>query len=421
MSNASHAIRSVSPTIAAPASLPNLPRSNSIKSRLLGNIRSYLDRAANQSGLAASSFSSLVGSIQRELGKLGLAHPATNGTRGHSAAHQFPPYRFLGISPDATSAAAAALAASAHGNHSGTDSALLHDRYALITDTEVRSAVIRAEFLHAWQGYADLAFGHDELRPESNIVNDSWGGFGATLIDALDTMMLMGLDAQVARARAHVARLNFDKDVDMSFFETTIRLLGGLLGAWELSRDPVYLTQARALGDRLIVGLDATATGLPQSVINLRTGRSHNHGWTGGASILAEVGSCQLEFAQLSRATGDPTYAVKSRCVACCRAASDQLACDCILISFPFSQSCRSVSGESTSAWPPCRRRTISAACTHPTLARAARAPRPSQCARPSRSAPSATHFTSICSSCTCSLRTSLHCRCRFLMIFSAH
>ena len=66
-------------------------------------------------------------------------------------------------------------------------------------------------FMHAWTGYKRTAFGHDEVRPVSDITNDSWGGFGITLIDALDTMMLMGLRDEVEIARKHVATLNFDK------------------------------------------------------------------------------------------------------------------------------------------------------------------------------------------------------------------
>ena len=45
---------------------------------------------------------------------------------------------------------------------------------------------------HTWKGYETHAFGHDEIRPVTNRTNDSWGGLAVTLIDALDTLMLMG-------------------------------------------------------------------------------------------------------------------------------------------------------------------------------------------------------------------------------------
>jgi uncharacterized protein YyaL (SSP411 family) len=70
--------------------------------------------------------------------------------------------------------------------------------------------------------------------------------------------------------------------------------LGGLLSAYELSRDTMYLTKAAELGERLAASFDTTKTGLPQSIINLHTKKAHNHNWNGGASILAEVNAESL-------------------------------------------------------------------------------------------------------------------------------
>lgn len=47
-------------------------------------------------------------------------------------------------------------------------------------------------FRHAWKGYKDFAWGHDELRPLSKSYSE-WFGLGLTLIDALDTMWILGL------------------------------------------------------------------------------------------------------------------------------------------------------------------------------------------------------------------------------------
>lgn len=52
-------------------------------------------------------------------------------------------------------------------------------------------AVIEA-FRHAWKGYKDFAWGHDELKPLSKSYSE-WFGLGLTLIDALDTMWILGL------------------------------------------------------------------------------------------------------------------------------------------------------------------------------------------------------------------------------------
>lgn len=56
---------------------------------------------------------------------------------------------------------------------------------------ERQMAVIEA-FRHAWKGYKDFAWGHDELKPLSKSYSE-WFGLGLTLIDALDTMWILGL------------------------------------------------------------------------------------------------------------------------------------------------------------------------------------------------------------------------------------
>lgn len=55
-----------------------------------------------------------------------------------------------------------------------------------------RLEAVREAFQHAWKGYKDFAWGHDELRPISKSYTE-WFGLGLTLIDALDTMWILGL------------------------------------------------------------------------------------------------------------------------------------------------------------------------------------------------------------------------------------
>lgn len=91
-------------------------------------------------------------------------------------------------------------------------------------DVERRQKVKEA-MLHAWSSYEKYAWGQDELQPQSRSGINSFGGLGATLIDSLDTLYIMGLDEQFQRAREWVANsLDFNKDYDASVFETTIRL-----------------------------------------------------------------------------------------------------------------------------------------------------------------------------------------------------
>lgn len=61
----------------------------------------------------------------------------------------------------------------------------------LVPISERQEAVIEA-FQHAWKGYKQFAWGHDELKPISKAYSE-WFGLGLTLIDALDTMWILGL------------------------------------------------------------------------------------------------------------------------------------------------------------------------------------------------------------------------------------
>ena len=138
-------------------------------------------------------------------------------------------------------------------------------------------------------------------------INHTCVGFGITLTDALDTLALMGLHVELQQARAHVASINWNKNYDVSFFETTIRHLGGLLGAYELTKDALYLRKAVELGNRLYASFQSP-TGIPYSIVNLQTGKVRNPKWTGEHSILSEVGTVQLEFKALSHYSGDTKY-----------------------------------------------------------------------------------------------------------------
>ncbi|KAJ6358223.1 hypothetical protein OIU78_005953 [Salix suchowensis] len=178
-------------------------------------------------------------------------------------------------------------------------------------DVERRQKVKEA-MIHAWSSYEKYAWGHDELQPQSKKGVDSFGGIGATLIDSLDTLFIMGLDEQFQRAREWVANsLDFNKDYSASVFETTIRVVGGLLSAHDLSGDKIFVEKARDIADRLLPAWN-TPTGIPYNTINLAHGNTRNPGWTGGGNILADAGTEQLEFIALSQRTGDLKYQLKA-------------------------------------------------------------------------------------------------------------
>ncbi len=163
---------------------------------------------------------------------------------------------------------------------------------------------IREAFLHAWDGYAQYAWGHDELKPLSRGWRDWYpASLEMTPLDAYDTMVLMGLKSQAAHAKRLILdSLRFDRDFPVQVFEVTIRELGGLLSAYQLDGDPRFLALARDLGDRLLPAF-RSRTGMPYRFVNLRTGAV-----TGPVSNPAEIGTLTLEFGTLSKLTRDDRY-----------------------------------------------------------------------------------------------------------------
>ncbi|XP_033828217.1 mannosidase, alpha, class 1B, member 1b [Periophthalmus magnuspinnatus] len=169
-------------------------------------------------------------------------------------------------------------------------------------------AAVKDSFRHAWQGYKDFAWGHDELRPISKSYSE-WFGLGLTLIDALDTMWIMGLKTEFEEAKAWVAtELSFNKNVDVNLFESTIRILGGLLSTYHLTGDSLFLEKAKDIGSRLMPAFK-TSSKIPYSDVNIGKGTAHPPRWTSDSTV-AEVTSIQLEFRELSRLTQDQQYEV---------------------------------------------------------------------------------------------------------------
>jgi len=175
-----------------------------------------------------------------------------------------------------------------------------------------KSERVRSAFIFAWNGYVAGSLGHDGVHPVTGTVDDSWGHLGATLVDALDTLLIMDLREEYGAALGALQSIDFGMDLKASFFETTIRCLGGLLSAFEMSGDAILLSAARTLGDGLLRAFE-TPNGVPKSMVNLKSGAIENYQWNGGQSVLAEIGSNQLEFYSLSSVSGDAKYLRTSR------------------------------------------------------------------------------------------------------------
>jgi mannosidase alpha-like ER degradation enhancer 2 len=163
---------------------------------------------------------------------------------------------------------------------------------------------VRAECLYAWKHYERYAWGHDDLRPLSKTAHDWYGEpLLMTPVDALDTLIIMRLDADAAKVRTLIASsLSFDRDVYVKNFEVTIRLLGGLLSSYQLTNDKRLLELAKDLGTRLLPAFNSP-TGLPYVYVDLRTGAVRDP-----ATNPAEAGTLLLEFGTLSKLTGRPIF-----------------------------------------------------------------------------------------------------------------
>jgi mannosidase alpha-like ER degradation enhancer 2 len=165
---------------------------------------------------------------------------------------------------------------------------------------------VRNETLHAWEGYKKYAWGHDSLKPLTKQPFD-WYGPGHSLLmtplDALDTLILMGLKPQADEAEKLIdTQLDLNQDIYVKDFEITIRLMGSLISCYEGTGDKRLLELADELGRRMLPMFDSP-TGMPYEYVNLRTGAVR-----GTTSNPAEIGSLMLEFGMLSKLTGKPVY-----------------------------------------------------------------------------------------------------------------
>lgn len=181
------------------------------------------------------------------------------------------------------------------------------DLEASAKEAEQWRLMARNAAIHAWKGYRERAWGKDEMKPVSGAPGRVWGNTGLQILDALSTLWIMDLKEQFDEAADWVSQsLKFDHPAPVSFFEITIRALGGLLSAHALSGRPIFLQKARELGDKLLKAFNGQ-TGFPFTQLNLRTGEGKK-GWYSGV-VLAEAGTVQLEFRYLSQQSNDPKYA----------------------------------------------------------------------------------------------------------------
>lgn len=205
----------------------------------------------------------------------------------------------------------------------------------------------KAMFHHAYNSYLS-AYPADEILPiscqaryrqgqDKIEIDESIGNFSLTLVDSLDMLVVIGdFDEFEVALKKVISDLNFDVDIIVSVFETNIRMLGGLLSAHMLAKsiqddsdksirfvsnstrrrfdwyDSQILTLAEDLGHRLLPAF-RTRTGIPHPRVNLKYGMKFNSLEPMHETCTACAGSLILEFATLSRLTGNPVFEKKAR------------------------------------------------------------------------------------------------------------
>jgi mannosyl-oligosaccharide alpha-1,2-mannosidase len=170
---------------------------------------------------------------------------------------------------------------------------------------------IKAVFKKSWSGYRGFAWLHDELRPQSGTFKDPFAGWRATLVDALDTLWIMGLKEEFDEAAKAVNTIDFTTTAraDIPLFETTIRYLGGLLAAYDVSgkKYKSLLEKAVELAEVLISAFD-TPNRMPETYYYWRPQFASQKHRASTRVVLAEIGSLSMEFTRLAQLTGEHKY-----------------------------------------------------------------------------------------------------------------
>ncbi|GAM86313.1 hypothetical protein ANO11243_043260 [Dothideomycetidae sp. 11243] len=170
---------------------------------------------------------------------------------------------------------------------------------------------IRAVAKKNWQSYQKFAWMHDEVAPVTGGFKDPFGGWAATLVDALDTLFLMGFVKEFEEAIEAVKTIDFTRSVrdDIPLFETVIRYLGGMLGAYDVSggRYSVLLDKSVELAEILMGAFD-TPNRMPVTFYQWKPAFASQPHRAGSSVVMAELGTLSLEFTRLAQLTKEPKY-----------------------------------------------------------------------------------------------------------------
>lgn len=170
---------------------------------------------------------------------------------------------------------------------------------------------------HAWDGYKKFAWGHDELMPLGQKGTTAFGPYsiGLTMIDSLDTLMLMNMQEEFLEARNYIFdHVSFDQEMVCSMFELNIRIVGGLLSAFALCGDGRFISKAFDMANRFLAQFENV---FPENNVNLMKRLSMSDAQVRATPMpditerlvnIAQVGTMSLEFGYLFHVLTDPIY-----------------------------------------------------------------------------------------------------------------
>ncbi|KAI8939137.1 hypothetical protein NX059_004971 [Plenodomus lindquistii] len=174
-----------------------------------------------------------------------------------------------------------------------------------------RKEAVRDVFKRCWTSYKDRAWTQDELAPISGGAKDTFGSWGATLVDSLDTLWIMEMKQEYAEAVDAAVQIDFGPKIDgeINMFETIIRYLGGFIGAYDVSgcHDMRLLNKAIEVADMAYSSFD-TPNRMPVSRWSPKKAVDGEEQLPAESVLVAEAASASVEFTRLSQLTGDMRY-----------------------------------------------------------------------------------------------------------------
>lgn len=173
---------------------------------------------------------------------------------------------------------------------------------------------IKNEMKRAWDAYRTYAFGHDELVPLDRGFRDPFCGWAATLVDAMDTLWIMGLKDEFNEAYDGLKAIDFTTTPrpEIPVFETTIRYLGGLIAAYDVTGGhkgeyPMLLKKAVELAE-ILMGVFDTPNRMPILYYNWKPAFVSQPKRASTRAGIAEFGTLSMEFTRLAQLTGQDKY-----------------------------------------------------------------------------------------------------------------